>query len=161
MVVTDTIEEICQKYKAKEDTLQALSKILDDKYDDIYDKFNTSIDGYIKKVQLFSFIMCILEYYKPDLYESGPFSPPPKKNTTESTYVLEQIDHIYEKLNRIEQSIIQEKESFETKSKSLFYQFISHHFYLAFSDIFEHSVHITTEEVGNSRSFERDHGRKP
>ena len=89
MVVNDTIEEICSRSNVKEDTLEALSKIVDDKYDDIYDKFNSSIDGFIKKVQLFSLIMCVLEYYKPDLYESGPFSPPPKKNTTESTYVLE------------------------------------------------------------------------
>ena len=50
MVVTDTIEEICNKYNVIEDTKQKLTKIVDDKYDEIYDKFNTSIDGYIKKV---------------------------------------------------------------------------------------------------------------
>ena len=89
MVMTDTLEEICKKYTVKEDTLGTLSKILDEKFDEFYDKFNTSSDGQIKKVQVFNLIMCVLECYKPDLYESGPFSPPPKKNTTESTYVLE------------------------------------------------------------------------
>jgi hypothetical protein len=38
MVITDTIDLICEKYKAKEETLQALRKILDDQFDDIYEK---------------------------------------------------------------------------------------------------------------------------
>ena len=79
---TDTIEEICAKYNAKEETLTTLSDIVDEKYDEIYEKFNTSIDGYIKKVQFYSLIMCVLEIYKPDLYEFEGISPPPKKNST-------------------------------------------------------------------------------
>ena len=82
MVITDTIEEICAKYNTKEETLTTLSDIVDEKYDEIYEKFNTSIDGYIKKVQFFSLIMCVLEIYKPDLYEFEGISPPPKKNST-------------------------------------------------------------------------------
>ena len=42
MVMTDTLEEICKKYTVKEDTLRTLSKIVDDKFDEFYEKYNTS-----------------------------------------------------------------------------------------------------------------------
>lgn len=48
--------------------MEKVNKIMNEQYDEIYDKYNTSVDGYIKKIQLFSFVMSILEIYDPSKY---------------------------------------------------------------------------------------------